>query len=691
MDAGRHEQLCADYSRVPIGQFKVGRIAASGQPFATNSIESDSHIGSQEWAKREKLTAFAGYPLTAAGRVVGVLAPFSRRPISDAAFAALDSLAAGLCKQSSAAGPKRRWRSEERFRCLFEDSPIGIYRTTPGGRFLLANPAAIRMAGCATFEELAEVNLESDSPNAGYDRGEFKRRLEADGEVRGLESAWRLRNGEVLYVRENARAVRHIDGSVQYYEGTLEDITDRRRAEAALREHEELLANVIAHIPGGVFWKDRRSVYLGCNDLAARNAGSTPTAIVGKTDLELGFDTAEAEFYRECDRRVMNSGKPILNLEESQTRADGKVVLLTSKVPLRDESGEVVGVLGVYQDITDRKRLEEQLRQAQKMEAVGRLAGGVAHDFNNLLTVINGFSQVVLDLLGSDDPSRPLIEEIGKAGDRAAALTRQLLAFSRQQVVIPRVLDLNAIIAGTDQMIVRLIGEDILVRTELASDLWPVKIDAGQVEQVLMNLVVNARDAMPTGGRLNIESWNVAQSSGSPHPDVPAGDWVALSVSDTGVGMDDATCSRVFEPFFTTKGVGKGTGLGLATVYGIVTQSNGHINVNSKVGQGTIFTIYLPLRNGRLAGRRTRFGPGSHAAGNGNDPARRGRAGCARPRSPRSGIVRLQGPGGIRWKRSRPPRGNVQWSIASPGLRRGHAAPGRARAGRGITWASASA
>ena len=167
-------------------------------------------------------------------------------------------------------------------------------------------------------------------------------------------------------------------------------------------------------------------------------------------------------------------------------------------------------------------------------------------------------------------------------------------------------------------MIVRLIGEDILVRTELASDLWPVKIDAGQVEQVLMNLVVNARDAMPTGGRLNIESWNVLQSSGSPHPDVPAGDWVVLSVSDTGVGMDDATCSRVFEPFFTTKGVGKGTGLGLATVYGIVTQSNGHINVNSKVGQGTIFTIDLPLAVDVSPAVARVFGPGSHAAGNGN-------------------------------------------------------------------------
>ena len=485
--------------------------------------------------------------------------------------------------------------SEERFRRLFEDSPIGIYRTTPKGEYLLANPAAVRMAGCESFAELAALNLETEAPKAGYDRAAFRRRLEASGELRGLECIWRRRDGEVVYIRENARVVRAADGSVLYYEGTLEDITDRRRVEAVLCEREELLRNVINHIPGGVFWKDRHSVYLGCNDYVARMAGrQSPQVLVGLTDFDLGFDSSEAEFYRACDRQVMESGEPILNIEETQTRGDEKATLLTSKVPLRGETGQVVGILGIYQEITDRKRLEEQLRQAQKMEAVGRLAGGIAHDFNNLLTVINGFSQVVLELLNEDDATKPLVEEIGKAGERAAALTRQLLAFSRQQVVTPKVLNLNNIIGGTDRMLGRLIGEDILFSTSFAENLWPVKIDPGQVELAVMNLVVNARDAMPTGGRLTISTRNVDRSKGAPHQDVPAGDWVALSVRDTGIGMDGQTRRRLFEPFFTTKGVGKGTGLGLATVYGIVTQNGGHITVASELNRGTEFTIYFP-------------------------------------------------------------------------------------------------
>lgn len=483
---------------------------------------------------------------------------------------------------------------EEHFRRLFEDSPIGIYRTTPDGQFLLANPALIRMTGCASFEELSKLSIEKDIAMPGYDRAAFQRRIDQEGEVRGLDLNWRRRDGTIVHVRENARAVRRGNGTVIYYEGTLEDITDQKRFEAALRRQEELLRNVITHIPGGVFWKDRRSVYLGCNELVARAAGRRPEEMVGLTDFDFGFAPAEAESYRECDRRVMETGVPVLNLEETQTRSDGKFTLLTSKVPLRDESGAVVGILGVYQDITDRKRLEEQFRQAQKMEAIGRLAGGIAHDFNNLLTVINGFSQVVLDLIGDDSPARSLIDEIAMAGDRAARLTRQLLTFSRQQVVNPRVLNLNSVISGTDRMIARLIGEDIIVSTTLELDLWPVKIDRGQVEQVLMNLVVNSRDAMPTGGRLTICTRNVPQDEGP--SDLKPGRYVALSVSDTGVGMDDAVKARVFEPFFTTKGVGKGTGLGLATVYGIVVQNGGHIQLESQPGQGTTFTIYLPYR-----------------------------------------------------------------------------------------------
>jgi signal transduction histidine kinase len=234
------------------------------------------------------------------------------------------------------------------------------------------------------------------------------------------------------------------------------------------------------------------------------------------------------------------------------------------------------------------RRSEEQLRQAQKMEAVGRLAGGIAHDFNNLLTVITSYSDLVLEDLARDDPKRDDVDQIRKAAEGAAALTRQLLAFSRQQVLETKVLDLRATVASTEKLLQRLIGADVLLTTSLAPDLGAVKADPGQLEQIIINLAVNARDAMPGGGRLTIEAANVEHAPGRP------GRYVRLALSDTGLGMDEQTRARMFEPFFTTKETGKGTGLGLATVYGIVKQAGGFIEVDSEPGRGTSVKVYLP-------------------------------------------------------------------------------------------------
>ncbi len=284
-------------------------------------------------------------------------------------------------------------------------------------------------------------------------------------------------------------------------------------------------------------------------------------------------------------------------LEYRWQRADGSYRwFLSCATVQRDAQGRPEKLVGLMMDVSEHKRLEEQYLQAQKMEAVGRLAGGVAHDFNNLLTIIAGYSQILLGLIPSGDPMHGYAEEIRSAGQRAAELTRQLLSFSRRQVLQPRVIDLNGVIAGMEKMLRRIIGEDVRLVAAPAKDLGRVRADPGQIEQILLNLAVNARDAMPKGGKITIETANVAwkESCTAAGEAGHRGPCVMLAVSDTGYGMPPEVKARLFEPFFTTKEIGKGTGLGLATVYGIVQQSGGHVSVYSEVGKGTTFKIYLP-------------------------------------------------------------------------------------------------
>jgi PAS domain S-box-containing protein len=375
----------------------------------------------------------------------------------------------------------------------------------------------------------------------------------------------------------------------------------RKRQEEELRETTQTLQALVHAAPVAIHTTDLDGKVRLWNPAAERLFGWAAAEVLGRplpplADAPVGTDTT-----------LPPAGSGQAMPTKCRKKDGGLIDVSLSTAALRGASGEVFGSLGIGMDLTEQRSLEHQLRQAQKMEAVGQLAGGIAHDFNNLLTVISGYCGIVRDGLGEWDPAAEYLGEIGRAADRATALTRQLLAFSRKQLLQARVLDLNDVVAGVQKMLGRLIGEDIHLFTSLAPGLGLVKADPGQVEQVLVNLAVNARDAMPTGGRLVVETAEVRVGDGHPPAaaDLPPGRYVRLAVSDSGCGMDARTLARVFEPFFTTKGVGKGTGLGLATVYGIVTQAGGHVAVETAPGRGTAFDVYLPATDEVQHGSKT--------------------------------------------------------------------------------------
>jgi two-component system cell cycle sensor histidine kinase/response regulator CckA len=487
-------------------------------------------------------------------------------------------------------------------------------------RVLSANPAALSMlerelGGARDFDELPP-ELEARV-----------RALAVAARVGQTDSLQELTSGagKVLELRASLLIERHLLL-------LIDDVTALRRAEAGQGRLTQFLDSIIEHMPAMVFVKDAEALrFERFNRAGEELLGLSRDAMIGKTDYDL-FPQDQADFFVAKDRNVLAGRKLEDIAEEPIETPRGTRYLHTRKIPLLGPTGEPEHLLGISLDITERKHAElilqsahdelerevgrraellrremdereraeqalkhaeEQLRHAQKMEAVGRLAGGVAHDFNNLLSVVISSCDLVLLRMTPGDRSRAEIEEIRKAGQRAAALTRQLLAFSRQQVLQPRVLNLNDVVHGMERMLSRVLGEDIVLELDIAQDLARVKADPSQIEQVIMNLAVNARDAMPTGGQLRIETRNIAEVPASLAPPSP-GAHVRVAVSDTGIGMDDETIARIFEPFFTTKERGKGTGLGLSTVFGIVKQSGGSIAVRSAIGRGASFDVYLP-------------------------------------------------------------------------------------------------
>lgn len=372
------------------------------------------------------------------------------------------------------------------------------------------------------------------------------------------------------------------------------DVTGRKQAEEALRESEERYRDLVENAHDIIYSHDLVGNYTSINRAGEQITGYTREECLA---LNLAMTVAPEDFPRaqEMLRRKI-AGEKVTAYEMQIIAKDGHRVAVEANTKLVYQGGVPVGVQGIARDVTERKQLEEQLRQSQKMEAIGQLAGGVAHDFNNLLTAINGYSSLALQRLDDDHPIKPYIEEVKKAGDRATNLTRQLLAFGRKQILQPLALNLNGVVSDMNKMLRRLIGEDIVLTAKLDAGVGKVMVDPGQVEQVLVNLIVNARDAMPRGGNLTIETKNVEldEEYGSKHVGVAPGKYVLLAVSDTGEGMTEEVRHRVFEPFFTTKEKGKGTGLGLSTVYGIVKQSGGNVWIYSEPGRGTTFKVYLP-------------------------------------------------------------------------------------------------
>ncbi len=498
---------------------------------------------------------------------------------------------------------RERDHADEVLRTLstaLEQSPENVIVTDRDGRIEYVNTAFETLTGYSRAEAIGQT------PRILKAVGKYKQDFYAKlwetilrGEIFEAVFLNGKKNGDVFYEEKTIAPVRDAHGTITHFVSTGKDITERQRATVALKASEAKFHLVMENTPSAIFiHSGNRFVY--ANMAAERLTGYTRDELLAMPFWQIVHpDFRDLVRDRGLARQHGEDVPSRYELKISTKAGEERWIDITAARTVFD--GEWSGLATVF-DITEQKEAaqalltsEAHLRQSQKMEAVGQLAGGIAHDFNNLLTVIHGYAELLAASLPETDPHRADVDEITRAAERAAALTRQLLAFSRKQILAPRVLRLGDVVAGLVPMLRRVISETIDLQT-ITTEGGQVKVDAGQLEQVLMNLAVNARDAMPTGGRLTIETADVSldEHYARHHPSARPGPHVVLAVGDTGHGMDATTQSRVFEPFFTTKPQGQGTGLGLATVYGIVKQSGGHIWVYSEVGRGTTFKVYLP-------------------------------------------------------------------------------------------------
>jgi PAS domain S-box-containing protein len=586
---------------VPEGRGPAGTSIREGKTVCCNDIATDPIMAPwRDEAIKRGYRSSIGLPLFVHGNPIGVLNLYAAEPFffSEAECELLKEVTSDL---SFALGVMEREKQRKRadvenirLSAAVEQTSEAVVITDPAGNIQYVNPAFTWITGYSS-EEVINQNpriLKSGVQDEKVYQDLWK--TIQSGKTWQGEIINRRKDGTLYPEWMTITPVLDSAGGIANYIAIKQDVTQRRRAEDAFRHSEERFRKAFNTNPEPVTIStiaDGR--YIDVNEAFLRTMGYRRDEVIGRTSAEINF--WEMQEDRDAFIRLLSERGEVHSAEINfRTKSGGIRSGLVSAETIELDGQQCL--LAVTQDVTERKELQQQFLQAQKMEAVGKLAGGVAHDFNNILTVINGYSEVMLGQLQEDDPNRSYVGEIKKAGERAATLTRQLLAFSRRQVLLPQVLDLNSVINNMDKMLRRLIGEDVELVATMAKNLGHVKADPGQVEQILMNLAVNARDAMPRGGKLTIETANVEldESYASKHVTAKPGPHVMLAISDTGAGMDAEIQKRIFDPFFTTKEKGKGTGLGLSTVYGIVKQSEGHIWVYSEPGHGTTFKVYLP-------------------------------------------------------------------------------------------------
>jgi two-component system, cell cycle sensor histidine kinase and response regulator CckA len=623
---GYLNEIVVTWDEADTGRGPVGTAIRENRACVITDTENDPRFAL--WRNRALHRGYAALialPLRVAGSSFGALAIYSEQRGSfessemELLAEMANNLSFGITAIRSQEEGKRATaalrEAEAKYRQLVEQVPAISYVAEAGaqGRFLYVSPQAQTILGYKPEDCLSDPSFWWDHLNP------------EDHPIASLEDTWeegrpfqveyrmRRQDGQEVWLRDEAIVVRDPETGKRLTRGMLIDITERKQAEEALRESEERYRAFVTQSSEGIFCMEyrppvpcrlpiREQLALGwengymveCNDAMAKMYGrASAQELVGKplSDFLVLHDPVTVEFME----NFIRAGYRTTDQESRELDATGQKKIFRNTMMGTVIDGHWVRTWGITRDVTARMHLEEQLRNAQQLEAIGRLAGGVAHDFNNILSIIMGHGELLLATAGVDERTRNGLEQIRRAADRAASLTQQLLAFSRKQVLQPKVLDLNEAVADMQKMLSRVIGEDIELVASLHPSLASVKADPGRVEQVLMNLAVNARDAMPHGGKLRMETSNVeVDEDEGRNLELTAGRYVMLKVTDTGHGMDENTLLHIFEPFFTTKPMGKGTGLGLATVYGIVKQSGGSIQVESKAGRGTEFRIYLP-------------------------------------------------------------------------------------------------